>query len=417
MRRTIVAALVAAFSLSACVGRPTDPAVDQATGSTEKPARTDTPLFAPASLERTRTTNGDVFLGNLNAAIISLTARLESRSSATRQAMLARQLFLRFQILGNLPDLELADTLVSEAMTASPNAPMALFKARIDAALHRFPAALEGLDRLLVDSASPDPGIASFRLAILLAMGQIDSLPPSPGTRPDMDSFAREANVLLDQGQLNAALMRFHLAEGMYEGVNPFPLAYLHSQIGIAYLRYGHLHSARQFLEAALNRLPGLFIAKDHLAETLVELGETQGAIALYRELVESTNDPEFCGVLEGLFEQAGETEAQIHYGQCAREGFARRLTKHPAAYWHHAADYYLARGENVKAYELASLDAELRKNASSIILFARAALAINDSRVACDAVSSLGSRKLSPPELGELDLSQCSCGQARNCP
>jgi tetratricopeptide (TPR) repeat protein len=326
--------------------------------------------------------------------------------------MLARQLFLRFQILGNLPDLELADTLVSEAMAASPNAPMALFKARIDAVFHRFPAALAGLDRLLAESADPDPGIASFRLAILRAMGLIDAWPATPGTRPTMESLAREASVFLDQDRLTDALMRFHLAEGMYEGVNPFPLAYLHSQIGIAYLRYGRLHSARQFLQAALDRLPGLFIAKDHLAETLVELAEPEAAVALYRELVESTNDPEFCGVLEGLFEQAGETEEKIRFGQFAREGFADRLARHPEAYWHHGASYYLAKGDKAKAHELASLNAELRQDASSMTLFVSTALAVKDSKSACDAVSNLGSRNLSPPELGEIDLSGCSSGR-----
>ena len=408
MNNTVVAAFLAAASLLACTGRQPDAdRVSETTGAGETEAA-DTLVFLPASLQRMRTTSGAVYLGNLEATIEALSEQLRDQSSATLERMLALQLVLRFQILGRLGDLEHADQLAQQSLDTLPHPATVLLKVRIDGAFHRFSDALARLDRLQTDHPELTPSVHEVRTGVLRALGRIDLSVSKPAVRPSIKSMSEVANKLVDQGRLNEALVRFHLAQGAYQGVNPFPLAFLHSQIGIAYLRYGHLDNARLFLEAALARLPGLLIARDHLAETHVRLGNTETAIEMYRQLVESTGDPEFCGVLEGLFEEKGRKREQSDYRQCARAGFESRLADHPEAYWYHAAEYFMARGETALALELATLNTQQRSDSASLVQIVRIVYATGESSQMCQFLLLLRNRGLNPPELAELNLSVC---------
>jgi tetratricopeptide (TPR) repeat protein len=405
MKRFVAVAILAAACLTACTSPHLDSDSEPKVLGNGGARAADILVFPPAGQDRIRTTSGPVFLGNLQATIEVQSQRLVQRPSPTLERFLANQLLLRFQILGRLEDLERADELIRHPQNDRPNPETMLLQGRVDAAFHRFSGALDVIDQLSTDHPDLAASLHGLRTSILRAQGQIDEWTPMPGARPTMESLTGEAIALLDKGRLNDAMVRFHLAERAYGDTSPFPLALLHTRIGIGYLRYGHLKSARLLLESALSRLPDLVIAKDHLAETLVRLGDTETAIKLYRELVKSTADPEFCGVLEGLLSDRKE---QDHFRQCAREGFAYRLATHPEAYWNHAAEYFMAQGEPARALELATANAKLRSDASSLILMARAAQANDDTETVCRIRGALQSRELNPPELAEFERSNC---------
>ena len=358
-------------------------------------------VFAPAGPDRIRTTDGQVYFDNLNARIALLAERLEQRPSPALRRTLAHELFHRFQIVRAVSDLEQAEELV---LTAGSDPATVLLKARIDAAFHRFETALERLDLI----TTHDPSIDIVRSEILRAAGSEVVQDRGVGP-PDFRSLAAEAQLELDRGRMDAAMARFHLAERSYAGANPFPLAWLHLQIGIGYLRYGHLQAAQLFFESALDRLPAYTPALDHLAEALVARGLADQAIPLYVRLIEVTGDPEFCGVLAELVKEGWEEGTSIEPEQCARNGFQRLVAQYPEAYWQHAAEFYLSRGEVAEAYRLARLNLEHRQDVASKVLMARVALAHDKADEACPIVTEIRAAGWAPPELRELDA--CDTG------
>ena len=390
--RILAAAGAAAILLAACA-------------RTDRPERADDPpFFAPVGPDRIRATDGRVYFDNLNARIALLEERLEQRPSPALGRTLAQELFHRFQIVRAVRDLEEADRLVVNALQSGKDSGAILLKARIDAAFHRFGAALDRLDAIKVS----EPSIEILRAEILRAIGS-EAMSGGRAGLPDFRSLAAEAQVELDRGRLDAAMARFHLAERSYAGASPFPLAWLHLQIGIGYLRYGRFDAAQAFFESALDRLPAYTPALDHLAETLVARGREDRAIPIYLRLIEATGDPEFCGVLAEIERESGDDARSLDAEQCARTRFERLLSRHPQAYWQHAAEFYLSRGKVAEAYRLARLNLEHRQDVASRVLMARVALAHDQAEEGCRIVAAIRAAGWAPPELREIDEDRCA--------
>lgn len=381
--RSILAAALAAVAVLTCTTVP------------EAPSRTSPDrYFDPPEPARVRTTGGAIYLGNLQARIDLLTGRLETRPSPALRTELAEQLLLRFRIFSSLQDLERADRLAGEALAARCDPASLLLAARIDAALHRFDAALERLTGL-----DDVPAARTLRREILLATGRPQA---GPAGRPTVQSLAAAAEEQLDRGRLDLAMAGFHRALAAYAGADPYPLAWLLTRIGIAYLRFDRPADARAFFEAALARLPGYVAAKDHLAEALVAAGDIAAAVPLYQELIETTGDPEFCGVLAGLYPPRSIERRRLE--RCATQGFVRALENHRAAFLFHAAEYHLERGRTLEALRLASRNLEIRQDVGSRMLAARAAFAHGHRKAACDIVAEIREDGYAPPELAKLD-------------
>jgi len=411
----VAAGLAATMVLAGCSTHPTSAAERQAEsggqghvepgGSADGGAdrRPPHPMrFRPLAADRFRTTDGEVYVGNLEALVATLETRLVERPSDSLRRLLAEQLLHRYQIRSLPDDLDAAERLTRAIIRHHDDPGAALLMARIEAARHHFDAALARLDRLEPVPDALAPAVRDLRLDIELALGGV----PAPATPPTLASLAREASVALDRGRLDQAMGRYHLALASLNTTNPYRVAWLETRIGIAYLRFGHLAGARQFLEAALQRLPAYVVARDHLAETLVEAGETAAAVPIYQALVEDTGDPEFCGVLAELHPQA---DQRRRYEDCARDGFADRIARHPEAYWHHAAEWAMDQGNRGVALAWARANARLRPDASARALLVRMLMLAGETDAACAALDRLIGDGWNPPEITPAMRSPCS--------
>lgn len=371
----------------------------------------------PISTKYYRTTSADIYLGNLDARIATLGRRVEAGQRERGEA-LAGQLYHRYKLRGQLQDADRASALLADYAGKDQLSPggMVLYAITLSG-LHRFDEADAWLQRARDGGAKPEEW-RNVAADILVARGDYRALAAdlASSSQPVADFYvlAHRADLRLLQGDLAGAESHYLAAQSLYHDSNPVPLAWLHTQMGIAYLRHGRIEDARRFFAAAVERLPGYYLAEEHLAECDALLGDTEAARRRYQQVIETTGNPEFLAALSGLERDAGNTALAQSLVEQAKAGYATLLRERPAAYAQHAAEFFIEIGDPQRAFALAKENAALRSDVGSQILLATAAFAADDMAVACDARSAALATGFTPPELSELEPLKGPCaGQA----
>ena len=174
--------------------------------------------------------------------------------------------------------------------------------------------------------------------------GRLEDLVPLGAVLADLEHFT-EADAVYSQ------------AFYTYEGLSPFPLAWVCFQLGML---WGELvpvpdrSRAVFWYQHAVAYLSAYVRARVHLAEIHVSMHQPRAAESLLLPALVS-GDPEVPWRLaDVLTAQARLGEAEIHL-QTARTGFEALLGKHPLAFADHAAEFYAGSGNDLKrALELA---------------------------------------------------------------
>jgi tetratricopeptide (TPR) repeat protein len=316
------------------------------------------------------TTSGAIALVNLQAQIHGLTA--PARPAVAQRALLADLLMQRGNVLGRIADYERAAELAERTVQDAPDdARAVLTRARTRATLHRFAEALADLDaagRSGLDRATLD----TERASILQAIGCYDealALTRTAGDRqPDFATVGALAALHAERGEVAEAEVLFSQARSRYRGVSPFPLAALDFRRGLMWLNVsrrdkGNLIAAGTWFDAAVRRVPGYAPALGHLAEVDAALGAHQAAIDRLRPLALSSDDPEYAGNLAGVLTCAGETEEAEHWRIEAAARYEELVRRHPQAFAHHAAHFWLTvGGDPQRGRQLADSDLEDRR-------------------------------------------------------
>lgn len=373
-----------------------------ATAPTSSPAKPSPPRsFWPIDTRSLRTTSGEIWVGNLQSRIKSLNDQANHPAQASK---LAATLYTRYRVLGRIEDAERALAILEAQPDDALDAESLLVLARILSGFHRFGAAEATLKRIphgqLVDeraAISRDIDVALGRYRRLQDDFAVADQPIS-----DFYELAHRADLLVLQGKLAAAEQQYRRAQSLYHDVDPLPLAWLHTQMGIAFLRYGDIDRAHTFFAAAVERLPGYALAEEHLAECETLLGKFDRARARYERVIEQTGNPEFMAALSGLEKLAGrEQEAEAWHAR-ARARYATLLKRQPAAFGYHAVEFYVEAGETDRALQLARENRKLRGDISSRILLMQAARAAGQDQEACWAWQEAAATGLQPPEWTE---------------
>ncbi len=360
-----------------------------------------------------RTTSAEVYLGNLDARIASLESRLAAGDGG-RAETLAAQRYHRYKVRGRLEDADRAlDLLAARHRDGTLSADGHALYATMLSGLHRFPDA-EALLAAAVEAGADPAATRNLQADLDVALGRYDRLAAdlAADARPpgDFYALAHRADLRVLQGDLAGAERLYLAAQTLYNDVNPVPLAWLHTQMGIAYLRFGRIEDARRFFAAAVERLPGYYLAEEHLAECEALLGDTEAARARYHRVIAATGNPEFAAALAGLERDAGNTALADALQALARTGYDDLLRRHPLAYAQHAAEFYVEIGEPARAHALARENAALRSDVGSLILLATAAQANGARDEACEARRRALALGFAPPELAELEPLAASC-------
>lgn len=420
MRQQIIfiAALTAAVGLAGCASNaPTlETAAQSPPPAAEPQVAAQISRVWPIDTELYRTTSGETYLHNLDGRIAGLEER-HAQSHSTRDVeKLASALYHRYRLLGRLADGERALALMTAVDPEQFSGDGQLLLGIVLTGFHRFEEAAAAYDRAEKMGVNPDD-LQQQRNDLWVALGDYQRLKDdfSRSNEPvaNLYELAHRADLRVLKGDLAGAERQYWAAQTQYNDVSPVPLAWLHTQMGIAKLRFGQFAEAKPFFEAAVARLPGYYLAEEHLAECEAQLGMLDAARERYRRVIEQTDgNPEFTAALAGVERDAGNNELADRLTRQAKDGYRDLLEKHLAGYAQHASEFYIETGEPQEALRLATLNAELRGDIGSVVLLASAQDANGERAKACASARRAHAFGLMPPELIELDAQLGSCGR-----
>jgi tetratricopeptide (TPR) repeat protein len=401
---TSVEAAVPARAVTGSVDTPAD----------EMAARDAAPTLWPIDSSLYRTTAGDIYLDNLDARVATLQQRLQRSGLLADRERLAGALYHRYRLLGRRDDAEAALALVDDASAPVASAEGLLLRSIVLAGFHRFGESEAALAAAQAAGVAPAT-LRRHRDDIDIALGrydrQNDEFSASEQPVGDMYRLAHRADLRVLLGDVAGAERQYWAAQTLYGDISPVPLAWLHTQAGIALLRFGRIEDARRFFAAAVERLPGYYLAEEHLAECDASLGAIDAARERYRRIIAQTGHPEFVAALAELEAEAGNALEAQRLQQQARAGHEAWLSRHPAAAAQHAAEFFLATGDAQRAHALATDNAALRADIGSLLLLAQAAKAAGHDKEACDHLAAARATGLAPPEMAQMDGLAARCG------
>ena len=325
------------------------------------------------------TTDGQIYLENLDGQIATLQKRLRISREAKFVSQLALLRYHRFQVTGEIAEAEAALGLAGEGAASAQSADAHLAYAAILLGFHEFDAANAALDAAALHAAAFNGGndreIARLRKAVAKAQGK--SVPAEQAPVRELALTPAElvvvANDRLQSGRLAEASRLLRQAQDRYQDSGPYVLAWIHVQQGIVFLQHEDYASARLFFAAAHQRFPQFTLAAEHLAETELALGNFEVAAALYREVAERSGHPEFFHQLSVAQRALGDIELAEASAKRAQEGYRQLIERHPLMYADHAVHYYMDIGERDEAVRLASLNFDKRPDSAAETLLATA--------------------------------------------
>ena len=268
---------------------------------------------------------------------------------------------LAAQFLGDLDALDRLDALVAQLARVDDSSRAALVQADVASTVHRFDDARDHLARaaqmggpseaierhtLTIDQACGVrlDAVLAGRRQIATASGRLEDLVPLGAVLADLECFA-EADAVYRQ------------AFSSYDGISPFPLAWVCFQLGVL---WGELVPATDpalaavWYRHAVAYLPGYVKARVHLAEIYASQNKTGDAETLLRPAL-SSGDPEVRWRLADVLiaqDRFEEAETQL---DAARSGFEELLERYLLAFADHAAEFYAGSGNDCpRALELA---------------------------------------------------------------
>ena len=281
--------------------------------------------------------------------------------------------------LGTTEDYDLADQL-----TASPrDGDDQLARARVLAALHRWPEALTALDAA---AGVPAENVARVRATILLATGRCAEASASwPEARYPADITVRGA-IEQHVGRPGVAEALFERARTHFDDVSALTFGFLDFERARAYEREGDNARAHVYLEDAIEVFPEYAHAAVHLAP----LVPPQRALDVLAVVERRATDPDvFSAHADALRRLKRDDEARDMASR-ARQRYEAMLVKHPEAFADHAARFFLGAGGDVtRATVLAKSAAERSPTEEALELLYVAASASGDHALACSALTT----------------------------
>jgi len=338
-------------------------------------------------------TDGKIAAINLESARRRAWARFaqEPRRVGVAEDIVATER-LGAQFFGDLDALDRLDTLASQFSQADRSSRADLVAADVASTVHRFAdardclahAARKGAPReaverqlLTLDQACGVglDSVLAARRRIALASGRIEDLVPLGAVLADLGCFA-EADAT------------YRRAFRTYDGISPFPLAWVCFQLGVLWgeaVPEPNANLAALWYRRAIDCLPGYVKARVHLAEVYASRGRTDDAETLLLPAL-SSHDPEarwrFADV---LIAQKRVVDAETQR-DAARRGFDELLERHLLAFADHAADFYAGVGNDCRrALALARANAENRPTRRALEQLAAVAGKAGGTEVPCE--------------------------------
>jgi tetratricopeptide (TPR) repeat protein len=320
-------------------------------------------------------TDGEIAAINLESARRGAWARFAQNagSPGAAEAVVDKER-LAAQFLGDLDALDRLDALASQLASVENSSRAVLVHADVASTVHHFEDARSHLARAALMGA-PCEAIELHSLTIDQACGV--QLHAVLAARQRIAAASDRLEDLVPLGAVLADLERFAEADAIYrrafysyDGISPFPLAWVCFQLGMLWgelVPVPDLHRAALWYRRAIGYLPRYVKARVQLAEIYASEDQTRDAEALLVPAL-SSGDPEVRWRLaDVLFAQGRFAEAEIEHN-AARVGFDALLRRHLLAFADHAAEFYAGSGnDRRRALELARVNVANRPTRRAI--------------------------------------------------
>ena len=360
----------------------------------------------PAGTGIRSTTEGRIYINNLNSQIAALTAQLQQRSEDHLISRLALNYYHRFQVLGRMEDAEKARELLMTASQRPHEAVVDLAYAQVLIGFHEFDMATAALDDAILKKAKPE-SVSALKQAIDRATGkrhtQLGAAAFMDGSVTELSQLVTLAAQSINYGNTAQASLLLKTAQDSYTGSAPYLISWIQVQQGILFLRHEDYYSAEKFFRSAHERFPEYALATEHLAETQYELGQYAHAAKLYLQVAEQTGNPEFWYQLAKTERALSLTRQSDKHFQMAGTKYASLIQRYPTMYADHAARYYLDLGDATKAFELAQQNYAQRQDVRASTLLLETGLAAGDKQSVCSQLQRIQNLGYTPPELPSL--------------
>jgi tetratricopeptide (TPR) repeat protein len=318
------------------------------------------------AIERAPVTDGTIAVINLESARVQSWSRFWRAPERTGIAeAIVEQELLTAQFRGDPGALDRLVTLVDQLVRVTPEAAQtSLIAAQVACATHRFAEARASLSQAAARGA-PSDTVERILLSLDQATGvdlrRVLAARRKRAAQPGRwEELMPLGALLADLGEFDEAEWTCHRGLHEYRDASPFALAWVCFELGVLWgerIPTPRVDLAAQWYRRAIDYLPSYVKARVHLAEILLDDGETEDAGNLLRS-VTASGDPEVYWRLAQVADAAANAAEAEPLMEAARSAFESLLEKHPLAFADHATEFYLADGADpARAFELARLN------------------------------------------------------------
>ena len=351
----------------------------------------------PKSNQQYKTTHSTIFISNLQSSIAVFKKLYSKTKKPIHGAQLAQKMYFRYRVLGDFNDAVNALNLINKLVEEQPKTPsIYLIHATILSGFHEFDKAIIALETAK-QYGMKQKAIQKLKQEILFSLGQYEDYKTVISKK---GNNLNKAKYALLNNHFKQASYYYKLEMDTYRDTDPFKLAWLQLQQGIAFLRYGKYDTAKLFFETAHKRFPKYYLVTEHLAESEFLLGNFEKARKLYQQVSKQTQNPEFFAQLAKIELKLKHPQKANMYLTTAKNKFDNLTQKFPKATGDHALQFYLNNKQEAKALNLAQININNRKNIESYLLLAKAAKANHLDKLEKKALKLALKLKAMPIEL-----------------
>jgi tetratricopeptide (TPR) repeat protein len=264
-----------------------------------------------------------------------------------------------------------------------------LLRARTRSAVHRFADAIADVAAAERAGAKPEE-VGALRASILVAIGRATEVIPQLEANllrhPGFASRSALAVAYAAVGRIDNADRLYAEALSSLDTTLPFPYAWIYFARGLMWSEQGGDQARAELLYAqALKYVPEFVTASIHLAEIEALRGDSESAIELLENLVQSSHEPEARALLGVLHLRTGDAERGRSEIAEARTSYEFLLSRNPLAFADHGAEFYLGPGgDPERAWVLAQQNLANRQTPRAAALAIKAAEASGHYSDAC---------------------------------
>jgi tetratricopeptide (TPR) repeat protein len=295
--------------------------------------------------------------------------------------MAVGRVYRRASLTGDFADFRAVEIAIKEELERlGPLQDLYLLRAQFEFKLHRLASARDDLTRAPDLAGHPDA--VALRADLALQEGNYEVARQSyerlVRENRTWDNLARLAYYWGKTGDVARADKLYAEAQDELSAKEMRSFAWVELQRGLLDLDRGRDEPALAHFRRADRAYSGYWLIEEHIAEALGRLGRTDEAIALYRKVVEKTHNPEFLSALARLLESRDPGAAAILDREAERR-FEEQSALYPEAALGHFLQFLLERkATGPQLLALAQRNVELRPNAESKLLLARAYWKLN---------------------------------------